>query len=228
MEPGGDPTNHFDFVPGAKVLEDNAIKFAASGKSTTGASLTGLYFALSQYYDTIAGPTTVTTLSYFGDFEVRGDLSCYDKAHIVASSPALGALDDVALSNWGCSVHEAFSTYPSTGTNGFQALAIAQDIIGAGSQTFGDKTIGLPYIISRGATPAGCGDGIWDATLGEECDDGNTVAGDGCSVSCKCESGRPDGNGKCLPALISNSSSSRVSASPVPYGNLTVTTTATV
>jgi hypothetical protein len=81
-------------------------------------------------------------------------LSCYDKVHIVASSPALGALNDADLSNWGCSIHEAFSLYPSIGVNGFQALAIAQDVIGDGSQTFGDGTVGLPYIISRGATPA--------------------------------------------------------------------------
>lgn len=141
------------------------------------------------------------SLSYFGDFTVRGNLACYNKAHIVASSPALGTLNDAALSSWSCSVHEAFSSYPSIGTNGFQALAIAQDVIGDGSQTFGDKTIGLPYIISRGATPAACGDGKWDASLNEECDDGNTVSGDGCSTSCKCESGRPTGDGHCLPAI---------------------------
>jgi hypothetical protein len=136
------------------------------------------------------------------------------------------------LSNWSCSVHEAFSVYPSVGTNGFQALAIAQNILGVGSQTFGDGTMGLPYIISRGATPAGCGNGIWEPAFGEECDDGplngSTDPG-GCSASCKCLSGRPDGAGHCLPPLGSLSSSSySASGSPVPYANSTVTTTATV
>lgn len=106
-------------------------------------------------------------------------MDCYDDAHIVATSPAIGTLTDAALSDWSCSVHEAFSNYPKTGLGGFQALAIAKGIIGVGSQTFGDGTIGLPYIISRGATPAGCGDGKWDPSLFEECDDGNTVNGDG-------------------------------------------------
>ncbi|KAH0555802.1 hypothetical protein GP486_006252, partial [Trichoglossum hirsutum] len=161
----------------------------------------------------------------FGDFTVRGNLDCYNNAHIVASSPALGSLDDTALSNWSCSVHEAFSQYPSLGVNGFQALAIAKDIIGDGSQTFGDGTIGLPYILSRGATPAGCGDGKWDASLGEECDDGNAVAGDGCSVSCKCESGRPGGNGTCLPPISNTTTTTSSSSSSSSSSSASATTT---
>jgi cysteine-rich repeat protein len=221
-------------------LIDNSIKFAASAKSLAGTQQTGLYYALSCYYNNVES-AKVESLSYFGDFTVRGNLDCYNKAHIVASSPALGTLNDAALSSWSCSVHEAFSSYPSVGINGFQALAIAQDVIGVGSQTFGDKTIGLPYIISRGATPAGCGDGKWEASLNEECDDGNTVAGDGCSASCKCESGRPSGDGHCLPALVPNTTTpvytpshsatlppyipSASSGVPVPYGNKTIIST---
>lgn len=163
-------------------------------------------------------------LSYFGEFGVRGNLDCYNVAHIVASSPALGTLDDAALSDWSCSVHEAFSVYPSVGINGFQSLAIAKDIIGDGSQTFGDGTMGLPYIISRGATPAGCGDGHWDPALGEECDDGNTVNGDGCSTSCKCESGLPTGDGHCLPKPSGNTTTTK----PPYYHNTTATVTDTV
>ncbi|KAF7922065.1 uncharacterized protein EAE98_008276 [Botrytis deweyae] len=237
---GTDPTFHFSAQPGAKVLIDNSIKFAASAKSLAGTQQTGLYYALSCYYNNVDS-AKVESLSYFGDFTVRGNLACYNKAHIVASSPALGTLNDAALSSWSCSVHEAFSSYPSVGINGFQALAIAQDVIGVGSQTFGDKTIGLPYIISRGATPAGCGDGKWEASLNEECDDGNTVAGDGCSASCKCESGRPTGDGHCLPALTPNTTTpvhtpshsatlppyipSGSGGVPVPYGNKTIIST---
>ena len=145
---------------------------------------------------------TVDALSEFGEFTVRGELGCYNDAHIVASSPALGSLNDGDLSGWGCSVHEAFASYPTEGLNGFTALATARNILGVGSKTFGDGSIGLPYIISRGATPAGCGDGEWNAELSEECDDGNTENGDGCSLSCKCESGRPKGDGTCLPAEV--------------------------
>jgi cysteine-rich repeat protein len=193
---GTDPTFHSG-RPGATTLIDNSIRFAAAGVSpSTGLFQTGLYFALSCYYQDVDSQK-VDALSWFGDFTVRGNLDCYNNAHIVASSPALATLDDAALSDWSCSVHEAFASYPSIGINGFQALAIAKDIMGVGSQEFGDGTAGLPYIISRGATPAKCGDGKWDKDLGEECDDGNTMNGDGCSASCKCESGMPNGDGTC-------------------------------
>jgi cysteine-rich repeat protein len=156
----------------------NSITFAASGKRSSGEDLTGLYYALSCYYhgqDNVKVPS----LAYFGEFVMGGVTSCYDKAHIVASSPALGSLTDADLSNWSCSVHEAFKSYPSVGINGFQALAIADGVVAEGTQTFADGSSGIPYIVSRGATPSGCGDGKWDAAFGEECDDGNTVDGDG-------------------------------------------------
>ena len=83
--------------------------------------------------------------------------------------------------------------------NGFQAIAIADGVVAPGTQQFANGHSGLPYIITRGATPAGCGNGIYEPSLGEECDDNNTVDGDGCSKSCKCESGKPKGDGTCLP-----------------------------
>ena len=36
-------------------------------------------------------------------------------------------------------------------------------------------------------TPADCGDSIVDTEFGEECDDGNTVSGDGCDEGCQDE-----------------------------------------
>ncbi|KAF2796668.1 hypothetical protein K505DRAFT_237150, partial [Melanomma pulvis-pyrius CBS 109.77] len=181
------------------TLIDNSIKFAAAGTTPAGVPQTGLYYALSCYYESEES-AKVEALSWFGDFTVRGNLDCYNKVHLVAESTAMDSLDDESLSGWSCSVHEAFASYPSVGTNGFQALAIAQDILGVGSQTFGDGTRGLPYIISRGATPAKCGDGVWDEKFGEECDDHNLLNGDGCSLSCKCESGLPKGDGTCYPS----------------------------
>ncbi|AKU98851.1 Multiple EGF-like-domain protein 3 precursor [Labilithrix luteola] len=35
--------------------------------------------------------------------------------------------------------------------------------------------------------PPGCGDGFFTPTVDEECDDGNTISGDGCSATCKLE-----------------------------------------
>ena len=212
---GADQSNH-----GKTVLIDNSINFAVASKTPSGQQQTGLYFSLSQYYDQIA-VSNVDALAYFGTFEVRGQLDCYDTVHIVASSPVINTLTDDYLSNWSCSVHEAFSGFPSVGINGFEALAIADGVVAPGTQSYGDGHSGLPYIISRGATPAGCGDGHWDPSLGEECDDGNTINGDGCSSSCKCESGRPKGDGTCLPGncTVSNPSSM---PSATGYSNYTV------
>jgi cysteine-rich repeat protein len=41
----------------------------------------------------------------------------------------------------------------------------------------------------KAAIKASCGDSLILADLGEECDDGNAVAGDGCSATCKLEAG---------------------------------------
>jgi len=57
------------------------------------------------------------------------------------------------------------------------------------------STICVP---ARRAAPPTCGDGFVDP--GEQCDDGNTVSGDGCSASCKleaCGNGVVDGSEQC-------------------------------
>lgn len=53
----------------------------------------------------------------------------------------------------------------------------------------GTGTLVIVHTSAAPTTPikAGCGDGILLST--EECDDGNTVSGDGCSASCTIESG---------------------------------------
>ncbi|KKY31522.1 hypothetical protein UCDDA912_g08534 [Diaporthe ampelina] len=181
---GTDPTFHSSSQPGALTLIDDAILFSASGNGT------GLYFALSCYYDSVDS-ATVDSLSYFGTITVRGRLACYNDAHLVAGSTALNTLDDAALSDWSCSVHEVFSSYPTTGVFGFVPLAIAQGATGDGQEDFADGSNGVPYIIVKGAVPDGCGDGVWDASLEEECDDGtlNGTPESSCSSSCKCLNG---------------------------------------
>ncbi|ROV90796.1 hypothetical protein VMCG_09388 [Cytospora schulzeri] len=158
---GTDPSFHASSRPGALTLIDDAVQFSASGNGT------GLYFALSCYYDSVAA-STVEALSYFGTITVRGQLACYNDAHLVANSSALGKLDDASLSDWSCSVHEVFTSYPTTGLFGFEPLAIAEGATGDGQRDFADGSNGIPYIIVKGATPAGCGDGIWDPSLEEE------------------------------------------------------------
>ncbi|KAK6510558.1 hypothetical protein TWF506_009663 [Arthrobotrys conoides] len=180
---GTDTSNHYS---DAQTLMSNGIAFAATGKGT------GLYFSLSKYYGA-KNKTTVPILDIFGNFEVRGDLNaeeqenCYDEVHIVARNQVLDGITDQVLSNWSCSVHEAFVTFPSSGTESFVPLAIAQDVPGEGSRDFSDGTSGIPYILVRGASPIGCGNGKLDP--GEECDDGNTNDGDGCNSACRFEAG---------------------------------------
>jgi cysteine-rich repeat protein len=52
------------------------------------------------------------------------------------------------------------------------------------------------YVIGRicEVEPAPCGDSIRQLPIGEECDDGNTTGGDGCSATCQIEDGCGDGN----------------------------------
>lgn len=198
---GTDPGFHASSRKGAITLMNDAVQFSAAGNGT------GLYFALSCYYDAVDS-ATVDSLSEFGDINVRGNLACYNDAHLVADSTALGTLDDAALSDWSCSVHEVFTSYPTTGLYGFEPLAIAEGADGTGLKDFADGTTGIPYIIVKGAIPAGCGDGVWDSSLEEECDDGdlNGTPGSKCSASCKCLSGSVT-PGVCLGDNSTSSSS---------------------
>jgi cysteine-rich repeat protein len=118
-------------------------------------------------------------LDGFGTFTATAVGSCYNDVHVVATHPALTPVDDAILSNWSCSVHEGFDIWPAS----FSVLAIAEN---AGeAYTAGDGTVGTPYILARGVTSLGCGDGT---VLGaEECDDGNNVDGDGCDANCRVE-----------------------------------------
>ena len=42
---------------------------------------------------------------------------------------------------------------------------------------------------SKSTCLVSCGDGVYEPDKGEACDDGNTIAGDGCSSSCTVEDG---------------------------------------
>ncbi len=129
---------------GGRQVTINGIKFAADIPTKT-----GLFCSLSEYYAGAAVSTPVTLLDQFGTFGVQDPGNCYNDAHIVATHPALVMLTDASLSNWSCSVHEVFLTYPA----GFLPLAIAEDPAGGplpGSQSFPDGSSGVPYILARG------------------------------------------------------------------------------
>jgi hypothetical protein len=127
---GTDPIFHFlEGITGAGQLITNGINFAASGPGT------GLYVSLSCYYAGAPSPTTVSLLNGFGSFQVVGQGGCPDSISIVDSTnPVVQGMTNAALSNWGCSMHEWFSSFPST----FAAVAV---------ETSGSPPI-RPYIIT--------------------------------------------------------------------------------
>lgn len=125
---------------------------------------TGAYISLSCYYTNACVPTLIPVLDAVtipGSCTMIGDcvLGCYNNIHIVATHPALSGLTDATISNWNCSLHEAFVTWDSLN---YQVLAIARDI--ASNYTAPDGSQGIPYILARGATV------ISDITLGPAID----------------------------------------------------------
>jgi PKD repeat protein len=137
---GTDPVYHDS--QGGRALTDSAVAYALDQGDKTGA-----YISLSCYEHGVDEETPVPLLdglSTLGNFTVRG-VGCYDEAHITATDSALGGITDEELSNWGCSVHEAFDTYPED----FIELAIARDI--GQTYTAPDGSVGTPYILARGS-----------------------------------------------------------------------------
>jgi cysteine-rich repeat protein len=173
---GTDPVFHsLSGVPGAKTVTNNMVEFAASDPTKVGA-----YICLSCLYDGTAVLTPVPLLAPLGVFTARG-VSCDNNVHIVAVNPALAGLTDAALSGWSCSIHNGFDTFPAT----FVPLAIGLSLTGSGLLTFADGTVGVPYILARGAVPVLCGDGVIESP--EQCDNGganNGVLGNPCSSTC--------------------------------------------
>jgi cysteine-rich repeat protein len=171
---GTDPVYHSG--QGGLQMTESFIAFAANEPSKT-----GLYVSLSCYYHETGPSTPVPLLDQFGSFTVTG-VGCYNDAHIVALHPALAGMTDASLSNWSCSVHEAFDSFPDD----FLPLVIAEGV-SQGAISFPDGSSGPPYCLARGAdlTPVECGND--ELQIGEECDDGNVVNGDGCSAQCNVE-----------------------------------------
>lgn len=125
---------------GGETVTRRGVDFA-----TDQAGKTGAYISLSCYYHGAEANTPVPLLDGIGSggFTVTG-VGCYNNAHIVAESPALTGVSDSTLSNWGCSVHEAFQRWPGS----LVPLAIARDF--DSSFTASDGSQGPPYILAGG------------------------------------------------------------------------------
>jgi cysteine-rich repeat protein len=157
-------------------LNVDGIDFAAAKAGQTGA-----FVSLSCDYHSWPSGTVVPYLAGLGDGFTVGatPTGCFDQARIVAAHPSLTSVTGPSLSNWGCSVHEVFETWPTN----YEVLAIAE--FAGGTYTAADGSVGTPYILARGVIPDGCGNGTLDSA--EECDDGNNENGDGCDEACNLE-----------------------------------------
>ncbi len=130
---------------GADKTVKRGIAFAVNDPTQT-----GFYYAVSCYYDYsytgTTNPILVPHLTGFGNFMTRGYGTCFNNCHIVATHPLFTAappLTDAELSNWSCSTHEGFDSWPPN----FVVLAIA---LTNGTFNATDGSNGIPYILVRG------------------------------------------------------------------------------
>jgi hypothetical protein len=155
---GTDPTFHYTTgsAPHAPKLEANGVAFAGA---ITGA--TGAYVDLSCGYDNSSAGTAVPLLDGLsthgsGQFTVVGEGplgACTTGVNVVAQSGPTTGLTDGDLSNWNCSVHEAFDQFPSDytplalapSTSGFPSVYCADDV------STGALACGSPYILLAGS-----------------------------------------------------------------------------
>jgi hypothetical protein len=138
---GTDPDFHSGSEPGAVTLMQKAMAFA-----TSQAGETGYYADLSCILPSGGDPTTLLNPLDPG-WVVNPTSGALETVHVVATNPFLSGLTDAALSNWGNSVHEAFTSWPSD----FVPIAIVTDASPPLAYTAPDGVMGDPYILGRGA-----------------------------------------------------------------------------
>lgn len=102
--------------------------------------------------------------------------------------------DDASLDTINVSLYDSSDNYLESKTStispfsdSFTGLDYGTYYLNAtANDTDGNFTFTDPVLI---VTLQGCGDGIRQEAAGEECDDGNTANGDGCSSTCQIEAG---------------------------------------
>jgi hypothetical protein len=129
---GTDPVWHLNrgVAPAPEMLIANTLSYVSQGDGT------GLAVSLSCYYSQARRNTPVSLLRSIGSFAVRGQnhigSGCPDRVETPDPAHALlTGLTAADLSDWRCSIHEAFDAMPS----GFDVVAQ-------------HKKTGLAYIIA--------------------------------------------------------------------------------
>ncbi len=120
---GTDPVFHDggSYTSSRATIIRDGIKFAGKQPGRT-----GLYFCASCAGGTGNILTALTRLSSGSGTWTATSPPCGGAASLIASEPAFGAPDiltSASLQGWGCSVHEAWSTFPTD----WNALAVATD-----------------------------------------------------------------------------------------------------
>ncbi len=152
---GTDPVYHAQYgygnaVTGAPQLIQNGIAFAGAVAGATGAyvdlSCESSYTSASTPFSFLDGLTTQPAGSFTTEYP-----PCLGAISIVAQSGPTSGLHDSDLSDWECSVHQAFQTWASD----FTPLAIATDAslapYCADDVDTGALACGEPYILVAGA-----------------------------------------------------------------------------
>ena len=155
---GTDPVYHFTngSAPNADKLLANGIAYAGAVAGATGA-----YIDLSCAYQASPVNTPVPLLNGLSthgasQFAVVGEATfnaCATGVNVVAQTGPTKGLADADLSDWNCSVHEAFQKFPSDYTplalapagSGFPDSYCADDV------STGALACGSPYIMISGA-----------------------------------------------------------------------------
>ena len=112
--------------PGARgTIIREGIGFAGSRPGTT-----GMYFgstSAANYYGQSAETLAILAAisSGAGSWTIDADPPCGGSVSLIASNPAFVELTTASLQGWGCSVHEAFPTFPTD----WSALAVATDTV---------------------------------------------------------------------------------------------------
>ena len=111
---------------GGLLMAQNALKWVS------GTTRTGLFMSLSCYFFAASPGTPVSFLTPLGSFGVVGQNFSSNTAKILQPThPIFQGVTDASLSNWGESIHEMFTSFPSS----FVPLATSGD--------------GTPYIIVK-------------------------------------------------------------------------------
>ena len=141
---GTDPVYHyFNNSPGAGKLINQGLAYAGAQ-----AGKTGLYLDLSCLYSDMGGGMGTQDVPIidglgFGSATTTG-AGCDDGIHIVASAQQLLGITDGDLSNWQCSVHEYFNTWPAN------FVPFGLDTTAEPLFTAADGSSGAPYILGYG------------------------------------------------------------------------------